>query len=118
MTDQSTPPLRVERCRSDDGQIASGIILAMLLFLAPFPLPYAYYQALRWFVTIYSLKTVYNRYGDAKKNLIPLWLSIAILYNPLVPFYLEKTTWNTCDIVVGFCIISHTITLKNSTYVQ
>lgn len=77
------------------------IIISMLLFIGVLNLPYGYYTFLRIVVFISSLYLAYKYH----KNKLELWLwvflIIAILFNPIIPIYLSKTTWVYLDIMVG-----------------
>ena len=73
---------------------------AALLFIAIFGLPYNYYTFLRFVVTGFSL---YAAFGLSEKGNVNFWvmLSIAILFNPLIPIHLSKDTWILINIIAG-----------------
>lgn len=81
--------------------------IALLLFLAILDFPYLYYQLLRWFVcgiAVYS-SNEYFEIGYKKRGWI--FAIIALLFNPLIPFYMQKDSWVIFDIIAGiFFIIS------------
>ncbi len=81
------------------------VITGILLFLAPLSWPYAYYQALRWTVTILSLKTAYGLPTE-KKQLLPIWISIAVLYNPISPIHMDKDVWVLFNVGIGIFILT------------
>ena len=78
-----------------------GIIIAFLLVIAVYPLPYDYYIFLRIITTIvaviYSIK--FFSLGDFKH--CALYIGIAILFNPIYLFYLTKYLWTVFDLMVG-----------------
>jgi len=75
------------------------IISAIVLFIAVFNLPYVYYQLLRWVVMIIAgyLSSEYFK----KENNVWGWffVSIAILFNPIFPFYFSKNIWIVLNII-------------------
>ncbi len=69
-------------------------------------LPYVYYQALRWVVctlSIYTAVRYFNKKGSYNYYRLLGWLFIipAILFNPIAPFYLDKSAWIWIDIIVA-----------------
>ena len=77
------------------------MITALLLLIAIFPLPYAYYQLLRIIVTISSGISAYNEYENNNYGLSIAFAIVLILFNPIAPIYLDKGTWVIIDIIVG-----------------
>ena len=63
--------------------------------------PYSYYQLLRWVVCATAAYSAY-RYLEADRTAL-VWVFgiMAILFNPLVPFYLDKDTWQLLDLVAA-----------------
>lgn len=83
------------------------IICAVLLLLALFNFPIGYYQILRWTVMIISAYLSYNYFNTNNKKYGWIFAAIAILFNPLIPFYLDKSIWQIFDLVVsGVFLIS------------
>ncbi|MCX6718473.1 MAG: hypothetical protein NTY81_02630 [Candidatus Staskawiczbacteria bacterium] len=75
------------------------IIAIVFLFGALANNPYSYYQLLRWVVMIVAGYTAYNAYKDKKNNEVWIFGIMAVLFNPIIPFYLQKNTWQLIDIV-------------------
>jgi uncharacterized membrane protein HdeD (DUF308 family) len=73
---------------------------AMLLF-AIFPLPYGYYQLLRIAVTISSGISAFRAYEKKNQILAIVFGLVFILFNPIIPIYLDKGSWVFIDIIVG-----------------
>lgn len=78
------------------------LISGFLLLLAiPSGLPYVYYQFLRLFIFGIS---GYIAWEFHKSNL-PAWMvifgSVALIFNPLIPFYLAKSTWVGIDLIAA-----------------
>jgi hypothetical protein len=76
-------------------------ITAGLLLLAVLPLPYAYYTLLRWVVTAVSGYCIFLSYEDKSMGWAFVFAILAILFNPLVPFYMDKSSWMIFDIVAA-----------------
>ncbi|MBC8489673.1 MAG: hypothetical protein H8D45_26945 [Bacteroidetes bacterium] len=77
------------------------LITAGLLLIAIAPLPYAYYTLLRWVVTAVSGYSVYLSFTEDSKGWAFVFVTIAILFNPIVPFYMDKSAWIIFDIVTA-----------------
>lgn len=65
----------------------------VLLLLAIAPLPYGYYQFLRIAITIVAGILAYNSFLAKQKTWFYLFIPIVILYNPILPFHLDKEIW-------------------------
>lgn len=80
------------------------VVAAAMLLIAFADMPYAYYQALRWVVcgvTGYGAYMAYER-----KNQVWAWIFgiTAILFNPIMPFYLERETWQLLDVATAIML--------------
>lgn len=78
------------------------LICSGLLLLALADMPYGYYTLLRIVVTIGAVVAVISEY----KNGINFWVIvfglIAILFNPLIPVYLDdRDVWAPIDIIAA-----------------
>ena len=78
----------------------------MLLLAVPSAWPYAYYQLLRWVVTGAALFIAYKKYEEGSKNWSLTMVVIAILFNPIVPFFLDKEVWGAIDLVAAVIFFS------------
>lgn len=91
-----------------------AIISAVMLFLAIPPLfPYGYYQILRWVITASAIYIAYLA-SELKINSW-MWLMafIAVLFNPLLPIYLNKATWAPIDFIVAIIFLI-SLKIKNN----
>ena len=73
-----------------------------LLIVGIFPLPIGYYFLVRLIVTIASVMIAWSLYQ--KNNKSPwMWIFgfIAILFNPLIPIYLNKALWIIIDLTTA-----------------
>jgi len=77
----------------------------VLLVLAIPDLPYGYYRFLRWVICAGSIYHAYLSYETEKKFWIILYAIIAILFNPIIPIYLDKNIWVVIDMIVAILIL-------------
>ncbi len=79
-----------------------AITAGVLLLLAIPPIwPYAYFQILRWVVTIAAAVSAYRAYELNKTEWTVLMAGTAILFNPIAPIFLAKGTWVVLDVVAA-----------------
>lgn len=86
--------------------------MAALLLLGALKLPYGYYTFLRIVVTLYTLLLAFYAHDQSKNNTMILFLSIAILFNPLIPIYLSKDVWGIIDVATAVLFIALPLILK------
>jgi hypothetical protein len=72
-----------------------------LLFLALANLPYGYYQFLRIVITIIAGINAVNITKSENKILFYVFLTVTILFNPIIPIYFDKKIWMPIDLSVG-----------------
>ncbi len=77
------------------------IIAVILSFYALNDLPIGYFQILRWFIFSSSAYICYVNYTGKKQKALWVFLIIGILFNPIVPIYLLKSTWHILNILTG-----------------
>lgn len=90
---------------------ASGLAL----ILAILPLPYVYYQFLRIFV---FFSAGFVSYKFLEQKLMPWVLvfgAIALIFNPIVPIYLDKSSWVVIDFIFAllFFLATHSVRYKD-----
>lgn len=78
--------------------IMAGI---MLLLAIPAIWPYGYFQILRWVVMGVALYNAYIAYESKKNAWIFTMGVIAVLFNPIIPIFLEKQTWVILDLMAS-----------------
>lgn len=78
--------------------ILAGI---MLLLAIPSIWPYSYYQILRWVVAIVASYNAYLAYESKQNNWMIIMGITAVLFNPIVPIHLDKSTWGFFDLVAS-----------------
>jgi len=86
--------------------IIPAIVAVIMLIVAVAPLPYGYYQFLRWIICGISIFVAYESYEWGKSWATWVFIPVAILFNPLFPIYLDKSTWRPIDIFCAFLFAS------------
>jgi len=86
------------------------VILAVsivFLILSLFTLPIDFYKLVRIVVMATSIFCVYDEYKSSKDNTLMLWVYslVAIVFNPILPFYLGKTLWKIMDVLTLFIFV-------------
>lgn len=75
------------------------LILATAFLLGSFgDWPYSYYQILRWVVVITAAYAAYQSYVAERWFWTWTLGLIAILFNPVIPFYFGRGTWELLDL--------------------
>jgi len=78
-----------------------SIIVALMLLLA-IPSgwwPYGYYVLLRWVVFIGSIIISHGFYKSKLSGWVLVFGAIAFLFNPIMPIYLNKSSWVAIDFI-------------------
>jgi len=83
---------------NENASLVAGV---MLLLAIPSIWPYGYYQLLRWVVSGVAAYNAYGAYYAKKQNWMLVMIGVAILFNPIAPFFLDKETWVVLDIVTA-----------------
>ena len=86
--------------------IASSIIASIFCFVAATRgQPYAFYTLTRWVVFLVSCFGIYCTLELMPKGLKFGFMVIGVLFNPLIPFYLKRDTWQIVDILAGIALV-------------
>lgn len=81
------------------------IALSILLLLCLAPMPYGYYQFVR-FVAMVVFAAMAFRYHEEKKNeLATTFGALALLFQPFFKVALGRTMWNVVDVAVAVLLI-------------
>ena len=81
------------------------LVAVLFLFGTVGKWPYAYYQLLRWVVCGVAIYSAYNSYESKRNGWTWIFGIIAVLFNPIMPFYLQKETWLILDIATAFVLL-------------
>lgn len=81
------------------------LILAFLLLLCLLKLPYGLYTLLRVIFTI-GFVILATRANEAKKESeMFIYISLAILFQPLLKIPLGRTVWNIVDVIIALGLV-------------
>lgn len=87
------------------------VLLAIILLLGALgEHPYSYYQLLRWVVSISAFYRAYQLHKRDSNAWKWIMIALGILFNPLVPFYMEKETWAVLDVLSGAVLLASLFT--------
>lgn len=80
-----------------------SFFMMILMLIAIFNLPYAYYEFLRIATMTGSGIIILNLYLLNKFENTNIFISIAILilWNPIIPFYMDKSSWIIFDLAAS-----------------
>lgn len=81
--------------------------LALLLFLCLLKMPYGYYQLVRYIASgtfiFLALSIPQNDEIAGGKRFV--YISLAVLFQPLLKIALGRTIWNIVDIIIGVLLL-------------
>ena len=81
------------------------LILSLLFLLCLAPMPYGYYQLVR-FVAMVVFGVMAYKYYEEKKNVLAITFgALALLFQPFVKVALGRTMWNVVDVAVAIGLI-------------
>lgn len=81
------------------------ILLAVLLFLCLAPMPYGYYQLVRFISLVGFAYLAYSCFIIRKMGLAWCFASLALLFQPFFPITLGRVIWNIVDVIVGVFLV-------------
>jgi len=81
------------------------ILSIIMLFGAIAEWPYGYYTLLRWITCIASILVAFQAFEKNIDWAKVVFIVIAILFNPLAPIYLSRSTWVPLDIITAILFI-------------
>lgn len=91
---------------------ALSTVLAILLFLCLADMPYGYYQFVRFAAAAFFGYAAYQENEDGRKELVVVFVILALLFQPLFKISLGRTLWNIVDVIVGIGLIGYGTTKK------
>ena len=94
------------------------LVAIVFLLVAIGSHPYAYYQATKWVVAASAAYSAYLAFNLNRKFWVWIFAILAILFNPLAPFYLNKETWRLFDVIAGIIFIVSVFYKNKSNVVQ
>lgn len=82
-------------------------ILAILLFLCLADMPYGYYQFVRFAAAAFFAYAAYTENQSGRKELVLVFIVLAILFQPFFKIALGRTLWNMVDVIVGVGLLGY-----------
>lgn len=77
------------------------IVTSIALLVTVLPLPYFYYQILRWLVCTTLIILYVNSNKTGEQSPLIVWIIIAIIFNPVSPIHFPKSLWLIIDIATA-----------------
>lgn len=91
------------------------IIVAVFLFWALDRHDYAYYTFLRWITCGAAIYFTYIAYENGRNVWTWILGIMALIFNPIIPFHLDRDTWTLIDLISGVLILISLFFVKQST---
>jgi len=85
--------------------VIPAVAAALLLFVALGQHPYGYYTFLRWAVCVAAIFVAWVAWNSAAQWATWAFAGVAILFNPLAPVYLQRSTWRPIDIACALAFL-------------
>lgn len=89
------------------------IVLAILLFLCLFKMPYGYYQIVRFVAMIGFAYLAYSANDQNNKNEIFIYITLAILFQPFAKISFDREIWYFIDVIISIGLLASIFTNKN-----
>lgn len=83
----------------------SELVIAILLLLCLLPMPYGYYQLVRFIAMIYFAYKSYCYYSTNQQSLMITFASLALLFQPFLKIALGRMVWNVVDVAVALFLV-------------
>lgn len=87
--------------------------LGLLLLVCLLDMPYGYYQLIRFIAMISFSILAYNSNIKGNHKEVIIFISLAILFQPLIKIALGRQIWNVVDLVVGVGLITNIFLSKS-----
>ena len=91
---------------------ALSTVLAILLFLCLADMPYGYYQFVRFAAAAFFGYAAYQENEDGRKELVVVFVILALLFQPFFKIALGRTLWSIVDVIVGIGLLGYGTTKK------
>ena len=89
------------------------LLLSALLLLCLAPMPYGYYQLVRFVAMVLFVVFAYNYWIKDIKPLAISFGALALLFQPFIKVALGRAMWNVTDVVVALGLIGLYLYEKN-----
>lgn len=81
-------------------------ILAALLLLCLAPMPYGYYQLVRFVAMVIFAVMAYQYVQEKRNTLAVVFGALALLFQPFLKIALGRTIWNIVDVIVAIVLVT------------
>ena len=82
-----------------------NLILAALLLLCLAPMPYGYYQLVRFVAMVVFAVMAYQYSEKKQEGLMVVFGALALLFQPFIKIALGRTLWNVVDVAVAILLV-------------
>ncbi len=89
-------------------------VLAIIMLgvsIAPIPY-YAFYQLMNWVVVLAAGLVILDSHQKDSEVLMWTFVFVAVLFNPLAPFYLRTDIWHIADVIVILLFLLSFVALR------
>lgn len=86
-------------------QLFIKLILSIFFLVCLLPMPYSYYQAVRFIGFLGFALLAYFGYQENRKVEVIIFISLALLFQPFIKVALGRTGWNIVDVIVSAWLI-------------
>lgn len=80
-------------------------IAAALAFYAVAKHPYIFYILTRWAIFLVCSWGLWLGRGRFWPSFAPAYIAVGLVFNPLLPFHFQRSTWHTLDLVAGIILL-------------
>ena len=81
------------------------IVLSVLLLLCLAPMPYGYYQLVRFIAAVVFIVLAWHHYNIKEVSLSVVFGALALLFHPFYKIALGRAMWNIVDVIVAIMLI-------------
>ncbi len=81
------------------------LLMAVLLLLCLAPMPYGYYQLVRFVAMVAFAVMAWNYYEKKHEGWAIAFGALALLFQPFIKIALGRTIWNVVDVVVAVLLV-------------
>lgn len=81
------------------------IVLVILLLLCLAPMPYGFFQLVRFVAMVFFALFAYEYWNKDSKPLAITFVALALLFQPFLKIELGRTIWNIVDVVTAMGLV-------------
>lgn len=91
------------------------VVIAVALLLCLLPLPYGYYELVRWGGMVFFGVLAFNSYQRKQEGWTVAYAALALLFQPFFKIALGRGMWNVVDVAVAGLLLWTLWTEKSKT---